>query len=313
MLTLAPQASGRSGNAITLSLLSTKRHVVTALTRTDSPSTFPPGVIPKPIDYNQPATLVAALRGQDALIITLSVTAPPDTQPKLIAAAAEAGVPWILPNEWSPDSANDGLATDVPLFGALRATNRGIEREGKSSYVAVTTGFWYEWSLAFPGAFGFDVPGRRVTFFDEGRCRMTVCTWPQVGRAVASLLSLPVRKEGGGACLEDYRNKHVYVGSFTLSQRDMFASVLRVTGTEEGEWEVEHQSSRERYEEGKKAMEGGDREGFLKLMYTRVFFPDGSGDFEKGRGLANGVLGLPEEDLDEFTKAGIARIEKPWA
>lgn len=247
---------------MTLSLLATGKHTVTALTRSDSTSKLPSGVITKYIDYNDRTTLVSALRGQDALIITLSVMAPPDTQMKLINAAAEAGVPWILPNEWSPDSANAGLAADVPLFAKLRDTNQAIEKLGKSSFVAVTTGFWYEWSLAFPGAFGFDFPSKTVTYFDDGEAKMTVSTWPQVGRAVAALLSLPVKADGEGeACLEDYRNKHVYVGSFTLSQKDMFASILRVTGTKAEEWKIEHQSSKERYDEGKKEMQGGDRQG----------------------------------------------------
>ena len=40
-------------------------------------------------------------------------------------------------------------------------------------------------------------------------------------------------------------------------------------------------------------------------MYTRVFYPDGGGDFEASRGLQNDVLGLPKEDLDEFTKIAV--------
>ena len=52
---------------------------------------------------------------------------------------------------------------------------------------------------------------------------------------------------------------------------------------------------------------GGDRTGFVKQMYTRVFFPDDSGDYEKRRGLSNELLGLPKEDIDEATKAAIER------
>jgi hypothetical protein len=47
--------------------------------------------------------------------------------------------------------------------------------------------------------------------------------------------------------------------------------------------------------------------GFVKQMYTRVFFPDDSGNYEKRRGLSNESLGLPEEDLDQATKAAIER------
>ena len=99
-----------------------ERHTVTAITRVDSNSELPEGVEVKKVDYASPATLVEALRGQDALVITLTPMAPPDTQEKLIRAAADAGVPWVLPNEWTPDTADEGLVRDVgclPEVGAV--------------------------------------------------------------------------------------------------------------------------------------------------------------------------------------------------
>jgi hypothetical protein len=101
---------------MTEALLETGQHTVTAITRTFSSTKFPEGVIVKKVDYEQPATLVEALRGQDALIITLSGHTPKDTQAQLINAAGEAGVAWILPNEWSPDTANKDLVKDVFVF-----------------------------------------------------------------------------------------------------------------------------------------------------------------------------------------------------
>ena len=97
-------------------MLKTGRHTVTAITRADNQSKLPEGVIPKTVDYSKPETLVEALRGQDALVITLSGLAPIEIEMQLINAAAEAGVPWILPNEWSPDTANEALVKDVFVF-----------------------------------------------------------------------------------------------------------------------------------------------------------------------------------------------------
>ena len=101
---------------MTEALLKTGKHTITALTRADSKTKLPEGVTSKTFDYNEPETIVEALKGQDALIITLSGFVPPDTQSKLINAAGEAGVPWVLPNEWSPDSANEDLVKDVFIF-----------------------------------------------------------------------------------------------------------------------------------------------------------------------------------------------------
>lgn len=97
-------------------LLKTGKHTVTAITRVNSQNRFPEGVVAKQVDYDKPETLVEALKGQDALVITLSGLAPQGTELQLINAAGEAGVPWILPSEWAPDTANEALVKDVFIF-----------------------------------------------------------------------------------------------------------------------------------------------------------------------------------------------------
>ena len=101
---------------MTKSLLKTGKHTVTAITRADSQSKLPDGVIVKKVDYENSETIVEALKGQDALIITLGGMTPNDTDMKLIEAAGEAGVKWILPNEWGCDTANEALGKDVFVF-----------------------------------------------------------------------------------------------------------------------------------------------------------------------------------------------------
>ena len=81
---------------MTEALLKTGKHTVTAITRFDSQSKLPEGVTIHKVDYEKPDSLVEALRGQDALVITLSGQSPiQQTEEKLIRAAAEAGVPWM--------------------------------------------------------------------------------------------------------------------------------------------------------------------------------------------------------------------------
>lgn len=101
---------------MTEALLKTGKHTITTLTRARSQSKLPDGVISKQVDYKNPETIVEALRGQDALVITLAGGVPKDTDLKLITAAGEAGVKWILPNEWAPDTANEALVKDVFVF-----------------------------------------------------------------------------------------------------------------------------------------------------------------------------------------------------
>lgn len=137
----------------------------------------------------------------------------------------------------------------------------------------------------------------------------------QAGRAIAALLSLPIKPEGSNkeACLENLKNKVVYVNSFTVSQKDMLESALRVTGTKEDDWTIAKEPSQERYSSGIKEIQEGKRIGFAKMMYTRVFYPDGCGDFEHNKGTINSLLDLPKENIDEATKAAIERSKiSPW-
>ena len=309
-------AAGQVGSYITASLLETSKFIITAITRSDSTSKIPDGVKSAKVDYNDHASLVAALRGQDCLIITMNTMAPRDTSAKLIQAAAEAEVPWVLPNEWGYDSGDEELAKDA-IVGAGNIVNRQlISKLGMSSWIAVVSGFWYEYSLgSSPVLYGFDFKNRAVTFYDDGERKTNTTTWDQTGMAVASLLSLKVRpdsEDDQSSSLSQFKNGFCYISSFKVSQKDMFESILRVTGTKESDWQIKYEDVKKRYEDGVKEFDGGkgSRLGFGKLMYARVFFPDGCGCFEDRRGLHNDLLGLPNEDFDAATKKAVKRGEE---
>ena len=188
-------------------------------------------------------------------------------------------------------------------FMAVRAYVGKTSREsGKGTHwLSVTCGFWYEFSLAGTEArCGFDFEEKRVTLYSGGETRICTSTWPRVGEAVAKLLSLKIKAESEGeVCLSNWDDKAVFVSSFFVSQRDMFESVLRVTGDEEGDWEVKFEDVGKRYQRGKEIMERGEMVGFGIMLYARAFYDDGAGDW---RGKSdNEVLGLGVEDLDEAT------------
>jgi len=193
------------------------------------------------------------------------------------------------------------------------ATRRLIEEIGKSSYIAVSSGFWYEYSLAMPANYGIDFDKRHCNMYDDGKTAISTSTWPQVGRAVASILSLPIKAEadakGANASLEGLRNKVIYINSFTVSQQDMLESAQRVTGTKPEDWSVEKYDSRERFSVAMKFFKEGKfkTEGFTNFLYSRIFFPDGCGDTEHNKGTVNALLGLPKEDLDEATRVAMER------
>ncbi|KAI9783756.1 MAG: hypothetical protein M1835_003741 [Candelina submexicana] len=304
-------AGGSVGKYITEELVKAGKHQLTALTRPNSTNKIPTGVDIKHVDYEDPSTLVEALKGIEVLIITMAVTAPPDTQKKLIEAAAAANVNFVLYNSWGLAVEYTDLGKDTYIGPAQYAAREAIEKLGKSAWIGVTCGFWYEFSLGGSGLrYGFDFLSKSVTLYDEGTVPMNTSTWPQCGRAVAKLLALPLQSDNGGPCLNDFKNKSVFISSFKVSQTDMLESVERVTGEK---WEVKYQPVKERYAEGVKELQSGNRDGFTKLLYSRAFYPNGGGDYEKDFGLHNDVLGLPVEDLDEATGAAVAMAKNDIA
>jgi len=303
------QAGGQIGKFITEHLLKNGKHQLTAITREGSPNKIPDGVAVKHVDYDSHESLIAALKGQDCLIITLSVFAPQDQQGKLIKAAADAGVPWIVPNEYGSDGTNEQVNKDIRIGVRKKEARDLIEKLGVSSWLGIACMFWYEYSLAGgPARYGFDLRNQSVVFFDEGTTRLDTSTWPQCGRAVANLLALkllPEDENDESPTLSQYRNKYARISSFNLNQKEMLESLMRVTGTKESDWKITHEPVKERYESGKAELQQGNRSGFAKMLYSRIFFPDSPGDFQAKGGIDNEKLRLPKEDLDEFTKIAV--------
>ena len=306
-------ATGSVGQYFTKELLASGKHTVTAITRKGSTNTMPSGVKVAEIDYDQPETIVKALQGQQALIITMK-TGQIEASKKLVAAAAEANVPWVVPNEYGPDLvASPDMGRESGLLPAVAAIRETVQAHGKSAFVGLACGFWYEYSVAnMPECYGFDFKTKTATFLDDGLTKMNTSTWEQCGRAMAGLFSLPQYPEDSddkSVTISRWTNDSVHVDSFFLSQRDMLDSILRVTGDKESDWTIKYQPAQERWQEGTEMMkEGGAKfgQGYVQKMYSRVFYKDGSGDFSDK--LDNERLGLPKEDLDEATKRAMEMV-----
>ncbi|CEO60543.1 Putative Isoflavone reductase family protein [Penicillium brasilianum] len=304
-------AGGTVGSHFVAALLGTGKHKVTALSRKDSGNTLPEGVLVAPIDYDDEATIVAALKGQQFLIITLSPTAPRDTHSRLVQAAAKAGVPYIMPNSYAGDLEQVKLGEDTMLGPVAQANRHEIERLGMK-WITVCCGFWYDYSLAGGEArFGFDFDKRSLTIYDDGNTKNSVSTLSQVGRAVAKLLGLkvlPDDESDESLTVSKWLNKALYVKSFVVGQNEIFESVKRVTGTSDADWTVTYEDTKKRYEDGLALVKSGNRAGFGKMLYARAFYPDEPSDCSAKA--QNELLGLPEENLDEATQVGINMVKQ---
>ena len=112
--------SGQVGSHIVESLLASGRFVITAITRDESSSSFATSVKVLRGNYNSAEFFISALQGQDVLIIVPAGTAPKDLQSRIIEAAAQASVSWILPYEFGPDTGNPANADSLPILSAKK-------------------------------------------------------------------------------------------------------------------------------------------------------------------------------------------------
>lgn len=292
-------------------MLATGKHNVTAITRAESTSTLPEGVSRRNVDYNDHETIVSALRGHDFLVISMSVFAP-DAQPKLIAAAKDAGVKWIMPNEYGTDYERFPKAGEDTRLGPPAIAIRQSIRAAGLDFVSLACSFWYEFSLAGSAArYGFDFAKREVTFFDEGETKITTSTWTQCGRAVAALLSLPVlpmHEQDKQLTLSHFRDRSAFIGSFFVSQKDMLASVLRVTETKETDWRIGYEGAEARHKRGGEMFAQGNFEGYAMMLYARSFYKNGPMDIQDI--LENEALELPKEELDDATRVAVEMAKK---
>jgi hypothetical protein len=137
MLNSTHQAGGTIGKHLAEALLKTGKHTVTALTREGSKSELPSGVKVARVNYDDEASLVSALKGQQFLAITLVATGPPDTHSKIVAAAAKAGIPYVMPNNYGADIGNRKLCEEnLTGLGCLARCDE-IEKTGVSSYISM--------------------------------------------------------------------------------------------------------------------------------------------------------------------------------
>nr|POF22107.1 hypothetical protein CFP56_36194 [Quercus suber] len=303
-------ASGTIGKHIVKALLEQGKHTVTAISRANSTTDLPNGVRLAPVDYDDENSLVEALQGQDALIISMSTTAPRDTQNKLIIAAAKAGVAWVMPNDWCGDiTAHPDMAADIIIGPAVLAARTRVEEQGVSAWVALHCGFWYEYSLAGQAdRYGFDITNKKATFFDDGETKISTSTWAQVGRAAAAFFALPILPrdaEDMSPTMSQWKNKPLYISSFLVSQKDMFKALLRATGAKASDWTLEYEDSVERYAKSRALLNKGDFSAFSTVLYTRVFYKDRSGEYESKAAVSKKALGLPTEDLEECTRQAV--------
>jgi hypothetical protein len=290
-------AGGNLGTQAVAALLSKSVHTITAISRTESTATFPEGVIVKRGDYSDPEFRKSALQGQDVLVVMVGFLHM-KTQEPFIRSAAEAGVAWILPTEFGSDTTSKSFNEELVLFGLKARMRDLIEELGISSWVAVVTNPWYDFSLK-PGHFGIDTKNRSAKFWGQGNVSMPTTTLRRAGEGIGALLSLPEEE------LSKFRNGHFYIHSFMATQQKILDAVIAASGTTTEHWQVENVDILEAYADAKKRAMQGDVDGMVEQLYILHFMEGRGGDYSE-KMVPNQDLGLQDEDIVEVTRAILA-------
>lgn len=243
-----------------------------------------------------------------------------DQQSHLIAAAAKAGVEWILPTEYAGDGMDEGMTARVPIFQPKLAARRQIEElartaEGRGvKWIGIATNPWTEFSLRM-GLFGVDFEGRKATVYRDGG-EFNTSSLEQVGLGIARLLGLPVESEGDErACLEYYGNNFVYISSFLTTQQGLLEAVQRATKTGEGDWTVDRRSTIQDWiTRATEKMQKGDFLAGASLTFAN-YMGEGLGGNYQDKAMADlKVLGMQEEDLDAVVAKAVAagKMQSPF-
>ena len=102
--------------------------------------------------YDDASFLQSAFADQDAVLFALGFMAMGE-QSKLITAAAQAGVKWILPTEYAGDGKNQAMMDAVPLFYPKVAARKQIDELAEThkglKWIGIATNPWTEFVSVF--------------------------------------------------------------------------------------------------------------------------------------------------------------------
>ncbi|KAB8437431.1 hypothetical protein FH972_025109 [Carpinus fangiana] len=195
-------ASTGLGHQILQALLDTKKHNVVVLSRGPSPDLAALGANVKTVDYNDQASLVAALSGVHTVISAIGGMAGTGTgiregQLALVAAAHKAGVSRFAPSEFAVVSSDfcDLYKPKIEVLDAIKATGMGYTRyccglflnimgSGTPKGQEEALGGLRPWNFVINMKAGTaDVPG-------DGTDPISLTTTRDIGRFVAASLDL---------------------------------------------------------------------------------------------------------------------------
>lgn len=179
-------------------------------------------------------------------------------EPKLVAAAIQAGVKHFLPSEYTLDVTHPAARVlgNANMLGARASWADKlamIASSGQITYTTLVTGGFLDWGIK-SGMLGFDLAQHAATLYDGGQHKVTACTVSFVAKAILTALRMPTEKTA---------NKRLYVAEVEYSGEELLRTIELASG---GKWSVTQLGTESAKENGMKLQAQGNMRGaYLNL------------------------------------------------
>lgn len=285
-----PQASGALG-LVVLKHLVDAGFDVTVLSRAPGklPAEYASSAKEVVVDYGSKASLEAALRGQDAVVSTLSDSGGLEAQKLLVEAAVSAGVSRFIPSEFGGNLQHPVIRTlpfcelKVDVEKMLIKAASSASTANPITYTFIYTNIFLDWGLE--EGFTADLGSKTATLYNGGSTPLSYTRLPTIAQAVVAVLRRPA----------ETANKILRIHDGILTQKEFLDTIQEVTGP----WAID--------EADVVALQAKSDEAFAKgimnywVLYGWVIRASHSPGF--GAGFVdndNKLLGLKEYSTDEM-------------
>ncbi|KAK6431788.1 hypothetical protein LTR95_012048 [Oleoguttula sp. CCFEE 5521] len=260
---------------------------VTVLTREGSSSTFPSSVNVVTVDYDSEETLRKALKGQDALVSTIT-TAAIEQQFKLLDAALAEGVTRIIPSEFGSDTTQPDNRK-LPVYGQKVKIQEYLEQKtqgSKTSYTFVINNVFIDWGIQYN--FMLNAKKKEISLYDGGDVEYSATSLRSVAKGVVGVLTHP----------EKTKNRFVKIDGIVLTQCKLFEIAKKAVGSEG--WTVTEPSTAEVEAQGYEVLskDPGNIMGWVVPLLVKAIF-----SAERSPKLIdtdNDLLGVPKNTEEEL-------------
>ncbi|POS78738.1 hypothetical protein DHEL01_v202859 [Diaporthe helianthi] len=251
------------------------------------------------VDFTSPDSLVAALKGQDAVVSALGVQpGTAQAQKALAQASADTGVKRFIPSDF-------GSNLDHPEVRKLAVFKDKFElhddlarlaKETPLTWTGVYNAAFLDWGLE--NQFFFDPVQGKATLWDGGEHLLSFTRLAAVGQAVVGVLKHP----------DETANRAVYVQEAALSLKQLVEIAKELTPGKT--WTVVEGSTEDGVKKSNEALSKGIFEPwvFINLIFRAAFSNATGSHFAQNDNALLGVRELSEAELKAVVKETLAGI-----